>query len=129
MAGRKKYMETLKEPKDDIDRAYNKYKCEIFTLGSRGLIAIRNIAGFFLFWGYMLKPSRKVSMEKKYQVVIINGDKNKEDSVPDEYKQDYIHEPVDGTRSTQKGDKKFVLKIWRRHPFKIFYDLQFPLKD
>ena len=117
----KEYMDSLPTPKDDIQRAYNKYKCECSTMGSKLILFFRNCAGFVLFWIYMVMPSKKIQCEEQYDVVIINGDKNKEDSVPDEYKDNYIHIPIEGKRSLKKGDKKVMFRVWKKHPFSYFF--------
>lgn len=124
----KKYMDHFPDPQNDVQRSYYKYLCECYTLHSKLVILGRNVAALFMLVYYLLKRYPAVREEGKFENLIINGDKAKEDSVPDEFKHNMMHISISSHGSLTASDKKFILSIWAKHPLSFFFVLKTLIK-
>lgn len=122
------FMDNLKPPQNDVDRAYNKYLCECYTINSRSIIIFRNIVALFFLLYYFVKPNQIVNCEKQYDSLVINGDPRKESSIPYIYKENMIHISIDAPGSLTREDKRFLIYVWRKHPFSFFFLLKTLIK-
>lgn len=124
----KAYMEHFANPQNDVQRSYYKYLCECYTLDSKLIIWGRNMFAFFMLIYYLIKPNHPVCKEDTVENVLINGDKSKEDSVPNAYKESMVHISINSSGSLTIQDKKFILSVWKKYPFSFFFVLKTLIK-
>jgi hypothetical protein len=114
-----KYIEKLGNPRDEIERSYFQYKCQM-QFNGKGITFLLNLVSFpvaIIYWFKYGKKGQVNQMEPKSLVFFRDG--KPENILPKSLKNKYDtieSNPVEGTLLTEK-DKKFIKKIIYRYPF------------
>lgn len=126
------YINSFSEPKDDIERGYFQYKCQMKLLGMPFTI-ILNIGSMLLLcvlWG--LRSNSKGCLEKreKQKAVFVSQGLSENvipDSLKKKYKSIYV---INGTNTWRWSDedKHFMRSIMRRYPISFHFLLKVFLK-
>lgn len=115
----KKYIAKLGNPRDEIDRSYFQYKCQM-QFNGKVITFLLNLVSFpvaILYWFKYGKKLQVNQLEQKNLVFFRDG--KPENILPKSLKKRYkVIEcnPVEGTLLTAK-DKTFIKKIICRYPF------------
>ena len=115
----RKYIEKLGNPRDEIERSYFQYKCQM-QFNGKGITFLLNLVSFpvaIIYWFKYGKKGQVNQMEPKSLVFFRDG--KPENILPKSLKNKYDtieSNPVEGTLLTEK-DKKFIKKIIYRYPF------------
>lgn len=115
----KKYIEKLGNPRDEIERSYFQYKCQM-QFNGKALTFLLNLVSFpvtILYWFKYGKKVRVNRIEKKNLVFFRDG--KPENILPKSLQKKYKvieYNPVEGILLTLK-DKKFIKRIIYRYPF------------
>lgn len=127
------YLERQKEPRDDIERSYAQYKCQMWLKG-RPLSFLINLASFPLMLGFLLRVDNS-SCENDRATghgarAVFAGSEIFMDRVPDELRNEYGSIVADNNQgfSLTKEDRAHLLKVWRRFPFAWHFMLKNILK-
>lgn len=115
----KKYIVKLGNPRDEIERSYFQYKCQM-QFNGKALTFLLNLVSFpvtILYWFKYGKKVRVNRIEKKNLVFFRDG--KPENILPKSLQKKYKvieYNPVEGILLTLK-DKKFIKRIIYRYPF------------
>ena len=115
----KKYIAKLGNPRDEIERSYFQYKCQM-QFNGKGITFLLNLVSFPVAILYWFKYGKKIQvnqLEQKHLVFFRDG--KPENILPKSLKKRYKAiecNPVEGTLLTAK-DKKFIKGIICRYPF------------
>lgn len=128
VAYQKEYLNTLKTPKNDFDRSYNQYLCQM-RLNSRWVSLGLNIVSIPMILFYLVKPNNSnAGISCKKNVFFCDGKPN--NIIPKELSillGDYIT-INEKKEALQKSDFAFFLEILRKHPFSFHFLLKCLLK-
>lgn len=114
-----KYIQKLGQPKDDLERSYFQYKCQMQFNGQL-ITFLLNLASLPMAIFYLLKPGTVVNMgkdDKKDCVFFRDG--LPMNVLPKSLQKRYKvieYNPIEGTLLTAK-DRKFIRKVICRYPF------------
>lgn len=115
----KKYIAKLGNPRDEIERSYFQYKCQM-QFNGKGITFLLNLVSFPVSILYWFKYGKKVQVNRVEQKnLVFFRDGKPENILPKSLKKRYkVIEcnPVEGTLLTAK-DKKFIKGIICRYPF------------
>lgn len=112
----KKYIEHFPEPKDDIERSYYQYCCQMKLKGSISFML--NIVSLPMLIIYYFKSNSECEDGVKYDAVFFSNGVT-ESIIPNELRKEYSQWKnlvQSGENLTQK-DKHFFKEILRRYPF------------
>ena len=115
----RKYIEKFGNPRDEIERSYFQYKCQM-QFNGKGITFLLNLVSFpvaIIYWFKYGKKGQVNQMEPKSLVFFRDG--KPENILPKSLKNKYNtieSNPIEGTLLTEK-DKKFIKKIIYRYPF------------
>ena len=115
----RKYIEKLGNPRDEIERSYFQYKCQM-QFNGKCITFLLNLVSFpvtIIYWFKYGKKGQVNQLEPKSLVFFRDG--KPENILPKSLKNKYNtieSNPVEGTLLTEK-DKKFIKKIIYRYPF------------
>lgn len=133
----KEYMELLGTPKDDIERSFFQYKCQMQELGIvlKCLYNICSLVAILIFYIILriesgnLNRKEHMCKEKSYAVFLSNG--IKETFLPQKLKNKY-NEIVDVGQYSQmflsKDDLKYIAELFKRYPFSWYFQFKCMLK-
>lgn len=115
----KKYIAKLGNPRDEIERSYFQYKCQM-QFNGKGITFLLNLVSFPVAILYWFKYGKKVQVNQLEQKnLVFFRDGKPENILPKSLKKRYKAiecNPVEGTLLTAK-DKKFIKGIICRYPF------------
>lgn len=122
------YLNSLREPVDDIDRSYLQYKCFCFSNEYKATLIFKNIVSSLVFLYYTFaRCGKKPTQEKSVPYVLVfNG--TRVDIVPDKYNGQFCKIPIAFDLYLTRQDKQFIRKIWRRHLFSFYFLLKCTVK-
>ena len=115
----KKYITKLGNPRDEIERSYFQYKCQM-QFNGKGITFLLNLVSFpvaILYWFKYKKKIQVNQLEQKNLVFFRDG--KPENILPNSLKKRYKDiecNPIEGALLTGK-DKKFIREIICRYPF------------
>lgn len=115
----KKYITKLGNPRDEIERSYFQYKCQM-QFNGKGITFLLNLVSFpvaILYWFKYKKKIQVNQLEQKNLVFFRDG--KPENILPNSLKKRYKdieYNPIEGALLTGK-DKKFIREIICRYPF------------
>ncbi len=119
------------DPKDDIDRSYCQYRCQM-ELSGRCLKLLYNIFSAFLFFIFLLiirEPKKKTEKENNVKALFVfSGD---DSIIPMTIRRKYKIVKInklDFNLYLSKEDKDFIIKIYKRYPFSYFFCFKSMLK-
>ena len=115
----KKYIAKLGNPRDEIERSYFQYKCQM-QFNGKGITFLLNLVSFPVAILYWFKYGKKVQVNRlEHKNLVFFRDGKPENILPKSLKKRYKaieSNPVEGTLLTAK-DKKFIKGIICRYPF------------
>lgn len=115
----KKYIAKLGNPRDEIERSYFQYKCQM-QFNGKGITFLLNLVSFPVAILYWFKYGKKVQVNQlEHKNLVFFRDGKPENILPKSLKKRYKaieSNPVEGTLLTAK-DKKFIKGIICRYPF------------
>lgn len=115
----RKYIEKLGNPRDEIERSYFQYKCQM-QFNGKGITFLLNLVSFPVAIIYWFKYGKKGQVnQREPKSLVFFRDGKPENILPKSLKNKYNtieSDPVEGTLLTEK-DKKFIKKIIYRYPF------------
>lgn len=125
-----RYLNSIKEPSNDIERSYAQYKCQSYL---RNTLAnfILNVVCFFVIIPYMIKglfgkPSYKGNKDIIYSISILDSR-----IIPSSLRKDYPNEVItkefDGAL-LRRDDLSFLWRVYKRHPFSFMFFLRIIIK-
>ncbi|MDQ0149533.1 hypothetical protein ACFO6R_09270 [Eubacterium multiforme] len=126
----KKYIKKLGRPRDDIERSYFQYKCQMKFNGNI-ITFLLNIASVPMILFYMFKNGKSLieeDIEKKDAVFFRDG--KPENILPNSLKEEFSYietNPIEDFL-LMKQDKKFINKIICRYPFSWHFILKCIIK-
>lgn len=117
------FMNKIEEPTDDIDRSYAQYRCQCYLMTKTALL-VYNLSSFFLIIPYIIK-CRLCSIKEhgNADAVYTISIKDKSiipSSLRKKFKSERITDLYEGFK-LNVYDLKFILKLWKRHPFSFFF--------
>lgn len=126
----KKYIAKLGNPRDEIERSYFQYKCQMQFNGI-GITFLLNMVSLPIAMFYWIKYGKKVQINKLEQKeLVFFRDGKPENILPKSLRKRYQSiesNPVEGIILTIK-DKNFIKKIIRRYPFSWQFILKCMIK-
>lgn len=127
----KKYLDSIPEPIDDIERSYSQYLCQMFFY-SKWFVFVLNLLSFPLLLLFFIIPGKSKKKEndiKKYNAVFF-ADGKPESIIPKEVYQMYesIRIVNEKQECITKEDRRFVIKMAKRYPFSWHFLLKCLIK-
>lgn len=126
-----KYLNSFPQPRDDIERSYFQYKCQVFLSNGLFLFFLKNIFSFFITTFYLIKI-RNCSNVKNITVSdnVLVGAKSLFDFLPEDYKKpkEPLRLELIDSLSLSKSDRKFVYLLIRRYPFSWYFIFKVMMK-
>lgn len=125
----KQYIAHFSEPKDDIQRSYFQYKCQM-KFNKPIITFVLNLASLPLLLLYLLKSGSVVPKGEKQKGSIFFSDGKPENIIPEVLRKrvgeiEVINEKKESLTQT---DKKFIRSIWLRYPFSFQFVVKCLLK-
>ena len=113
----KAYVKHFREPKDDIERGYFQYRCQM-KFNSPVVNFFLNMASLPMILMYLGKSNNEIA-DKKAANAIFFSDGKPDNIIPDELRVDIgaIEVVNDKREYLTKQDKAFINKLWKRYPF------------
>ena len=125
----REYIAHFPEPKDDIQRGYFQYKCQM-KFNKPIITFLVNVASFPLLLLYLFKSGDKGngSTDNTDTIFIANG--MPENIIPEVLRDRVgrIEVVNDKHESLTKEDKKFIRSVWKRYPFSFQFVVKCLLK-
>ena len=124
----KAFLASFDAPKTDMERSFCQYKCQVFF--SRKLITfLSNLAALPLIVWYLLPRKPLAPADKQVEAVFIRDDKP-ENIMPDCLREELSSLEVDPQEGflLLKEDRKFIGRIFWKHPFSWMFLLKSILK-
>ena len=125
------FLDSLKQPEDSIDIAYNKYLCRshLFPRKQWTIMNILSCGALFISLFYMLFPGKALQPMKK-GVALLEKDKdvtNFDDVLPTDIYKDYETVVVAENFNSKFGflckeAKRLLWKCIKRHPFSFYFN-------
>lgn len=127
-----RYINSFTDPKDDIERGYFQYKCQMKLLGVPFTVLLNIASMLLLCFLWVLRSNSKEHLEKKEkQSAVFVSQGIPENVIPDSLKKKYgsIHiiNEINVWRWCDE-DKRFMRKIMRRYPISFHFLLKVFLK-
>ena len=126
----KKYIAKLGNPRDEIERSYFQYKCQM-QFNGKGITFLLNLVSFPVAILYWFKYGKKVQVNRlEHKNLVFFRDGKPENILPKSLKKRYKaieSNPVEGTLLTAK-DKKFIKGIICRYPLSWHFILKCLIK-
>lgn len=112
----KKYIERFPEPKDEIERSFFQYKCQM-KLKKKITSIVLNFFSAPLFLYYLIKKEKIGESEKVDAIFFADG--KPDNIIPLELREKYSRWKVieDKGSFLSKDGKKYMKSIWKKHPF------------
>ena len=132
VAKQRKFLASMPEPKDDIERGYCQYRCQA-KLQGRFMNSLISFASFPVTLLMLLKYSRASAPEKEQPCenrAVLFRDGKPANIVPVSLQEEFaqvITDPVEGG-VLRKEDRKFIGQLFRRHPFSWLFLLKCTIK-
>lgn len=125
----KQYIEHFPEPKDDIQRSYFQYKCQM-RFNKPIITFVLNIASFPLLILYLLKRGSKTTNSDKSVANIFFADGKPDNIIPNILRNSIGDIAVINEKKEllTKEDKRFIRAIWKRYPFSFQFVVKCLLK-
>lgn len=115
----RKYIEKLGNPKDDIERSYFQYRCQM-KFNGKVITFLLNFVSFPMALIYLLKYGARVQVNQlEHKELVFFRDGKPENILPNSLAERYKtiqSDPIEGIVLTQ-SDKTFIKNIIRRYPF------------
>lgn len=125
------YLDSLPNPKNDLDRSYLQYKCQIKRIPKIDFW-VQNIGSIFLIGLYWFKIQKKGNAVKDFSVEAIFFQNGINDTIiPNSLKKKYdkmVYCNYDDSLLLLKEDRKFLLMIWKKHPLDFYFFLKILIK-
>lgn len=113
----KQYIAHFPEPKDDIQRSYFQYKCQMKF--NKPIITLAlNVASLPLLLLYLLMGGSEIMPGEEQISTIFFSDGKPENIIPEALREEVgkIEVINDKKESLTRGDIKFIRSVWRRYP-------------
>ena len=125
-----RYLQRFSEPKDDIERSYFQYLCQMKIIRNPLIRLGMNLASLPALLFYLLKSNDHDKKHEDFAAVFFSDGKPSNiipRSLKEQYSGIYV---IDGEKSESlnRTGKKYLLKIWRRYPFSWYFILKTVLK-
>lgn len=115
----KDYITKLGNPRDDIERSYFQYKCQM-QFNGKGITVLLNLVSFPMVIVYWIKYGKLVKVDPlEHKTLVFFRDGKPENILPKSLHKRYKtieSNPIEGIILTEK-DKIFIKKIMYRYPF------------
>lgn len=125
------YLNSLPEPKDDIERSYNQYLCQAFSSENKLSLFIKNAASAIMLPVYYHKKYRqeekKPDLDKPVIYIMVN---NKTDMLPDEFHNSdkLVGVPYGDGFFLDDEDIAFIRMVKRKYPYSYYFVYKVLLK-
>lgn len=125
------YLNSLPNPKNDLDRSYLQYKCQIKRI-PRIDFWVQNIGSIFLiglYWFKIPKKGKVVEDSRASSIFFQNG--IADTIIPNSLRNKYdkiVYCNYDDDLLLLKNDRKFLLRIWKKYPFDFYFLLKILIK-
>lgn len=128
LSKQKIYIRHFAEPRDDIERSYYQYRCQM-KFNNPIISCFLNLASFLMMLIYLYKPNEPVVKSKNVNGIFFSDGKP-ETIIPDELRQIVGTIEVVNTKKEYltKEDKRFIRMIGRRYPFSWQFQLKCLMK-
>lgn len=129
----RRYLASLGEPRDDIERSYAQYKCQMWLKGRPASFVI-NLASLPLLLGFLLRgmtaEERDDGAVGACKKAVFVSDSSVMDRIPDELWNAYEDIVVDNKQGPGllRGDRTYLLQVWRRYPLSWHFILKCAIK-
>lgn len=125
------FLNSLSEPKDDLNRSYLQYKCQIKRIPKVDFF-IQNIGSIILLILYWFKIPRKnldANIRNVDAIFFQNGisDSILPESLINKYK-NIVYKNYDDALLLTEQDRKFIIKIWKKYPLDFYFLLKIMIK-
>jgi hypothetical protein len=113
----KKYVAHFHEPKDDIERGYFQYRCQM-KFNNPVITCLLNLASLPMMLLYLKKGNSSITAGKHTDAIFFSDGKP-ENIIPDELREKVGSlEVIDEKKEyLTKQDKTFIKSLWKRYPF------------
>lgn len=111
------YVAHFKEPKDDIERGYFQYRCQM-KFNNPLITFFLNLASLPMILLYLRKANSEIDKRERYSTVFFSDGKP-DNIIPDELREELGNIEVVNEKKeylTNK-DREFFRKLWKRYPF------------
>ena len=123
-----KRLNSLKEPKDDIERSYNQFLCQNFFTPKWKQVVLNIISFFAILPVWILFLFKRLSTDRGENKEVIACAKNEEEIIPfslkEKYDIFYYSVRENQGHSLSMKDSRFIFKIICRHPFSTTFNLK-----
>ena len=125
------YLFSLPEPKNDIERSYYQYLCQVYSSENKVSLFVKNIASALMFPIYFHKKytvkQNSASIDSPSIYIMVN---NKTDMLPDELNdpQKLICVPYGDGFYLDNEDLKYIKAIKRKYPHEYYFVYKVLLK-
>jgi len=130
VVAQKKFIHKLDNPRDDMERSYFQYKCQM-KFNGRMISTLLNVVSFpmALFYAFHYGKDNNVKNVSKVDAVFFRDGKP-ENILPPSLKKEFgfIEQNTTEELMLKKQDKKFIRKIIRRYPFSWHFILKCIIK-
>ncbi len=125
----KSYIAHFRDPKDDIQRSYFQYRCQM-KFNKPIISFLVNLASFPLLIWYLRKSNDSISHYKKDVQSIFIANDMPSNIIPDvlRKKARVIEIINDKKENLTKEDKRYIRALWRRYPFSFQFVVKCVLK-
>ena len=125
----KQYIAHFPEPKDDVQRSYFQYKCQMKFNKPIVTFAL-NLGSFPLLLLFLLKRSSNIPISYERNEAVFFSDGKPESIIPEVLREEVgdIEVIDDKKELLTKADKKYIYNIWKRYPFSFQFIVKSLLK-
>jgi hypothetical protein len=122
------YLDKFKDPKDDIERSYYQYRCQM-KLNHPTINFLLNMASLPMIILYLKKKATRIGTNNRADAVFF-ADGKPENIIPISLKRQYSSWEVINEKGEylSKMDKKYLKKLWLRYPFSWHFLLKCLIK-
>lgn len=119
-----KFLKSLGNPKDDVERSYFQYKCRNYRDDIFLFLFLKNILSFFILIYFYIKFSLNKINKKQNKDVIFVFERDRNDLIPKEYKNKFKYFRIGDGYYLDKDDRKYFKEIIKRYPFSFYFLLR-----
>lgn len=126
----KEYLRSFPDPKDDIERSYFQYKCQMLLAGVIES-SLWRFAAFFLVPIYLIRFSKHRNYAVRRTDAVFLADGKDFSIIPNILRQEFLNIAVEANNEQKYltlRDRHFLSLIWRRYPFSFLFLLKLILK-
>ncbi len=124
------YINSLKEPSDDLERSYAQYRCQCHLMGASSVF-VYNVGCFFIMLPFIIKCLLGRVNEKIHADIVFTISIKDKSIIPsslhNKYETERITDVYEGFL-LKSGDWKYIKALFGRYPFSYYFVLRMIFK-